>query len=216
MKKLRISDKFFLLLVLSLPLILQAEFQEELSLLKPPMDEFIDSLMKKMTLGEKLGQLAQYTGGSTMGFNAGIDDEMKELVKKGRVGSFLNVVGAEFLGDLQKIAVEETRLGVPLVFGLDVVHGFKTIFPVPLASTCSFDEEAVGRAARISAVEATAAGIHWTFAPMVDIALDPRWGRIVEGIQKGIQRRYFWQEGASGGQRPFGLRPRRARRLRPR
>jgi beta-glucosidase len=116
-----------------------------------------------------------------LGFNTRIDDEKKELVKKGKVGSFLHVLGADFLYGLQKIAVEESRLGIPLIFGLDVVHGLKTIFPVPLASACSFEPGAVERAARIAAVEAAASGIHWTFAPMVDIALDPRWGRIVEG-----------------------------------
>ncbi|MBN1695772.1 beta-glucosidase BglX [candidate division WOR-3 bacterium] len=145
------------------------------------MDEFIDSLMNKMTLEEKLGQLAQYAGGGSLGFNTRIDDEKKELVRRGKVGSFLHVLGADFLYGLQKIAVEESRLGIPLIFGLDVVHGLKTIFPVPLASACSFEPEAVERAARIAAIEAAACGIHWTFAPMVDIALDPRWGRIVEG-----------------------------------
>ncbi len=181
MRKLGIVNKFFILLILSLPLILQAEFPKELSLLEPPMDEFIDSLMEKMTFEEKLGQLAQYAGGGSLGFNTKIDEEKKELVRKGKVGSFLHVLGAGFLGGLQKIAVEESRLGIPLIFGLDVVHGLKTIFPVPLASACSFEPEAVEGATRIAAVEASASGIHWTFAPMVDIALDPRWGRIVEG-----------------------------------
>jgi beta-glucosidase len=181
MEKLKILRKFFLILILSLPLMLQSESQGELSLFKPPMDEFIDSLMGKMTLGEKLGQLAQYSGGGSLGFNTEIDKEKEELVRKGKVGSFLNVLGADFLGDIQKIAVGESRLGIPLIFGLDVLHGFKTIFPVPLASACSFEPEAVQKSARIAAVEATASGVHWTFAPMVDIALDPRWGRIVEG-----------------------------------
>ncbi len=181
MKKIGISEKFFLLLILSFPVMLRAESEKELSLLEPPMDEFIDSLMDKMTLEEKLGQLAQYAGGGSLGFNTRIDDEKKELVRKGKVGSFLHVLGADFLYGLQKIAVEESRLGIPLIFGLDVVHGLKTIFPVPLASACSFEPGAVERAARIAAVEAAASGIHWTFAPMVDIALDPRWGRIVEG-----------------------------------
>jgi len=181
MKKLGVFDKFFLLIILGLPIMLQAEFPKELSLLEPPMDEFIDSLMKKMTLEEKLGQLAQYSGGGSLGFNTKIDEEKKELVRNGKIGSFLHVLGADFLGDLQKIAVKESRLGIPLIFGLDVVHGLKTIFPVPLASACSFEPEAVERAARIAAIEAAACGIHWTFAPMIDIALDPRWGRIVEG-----------------------------------
>jgi len=175
------KSEVFLMLVLFLPFMSMAESKEELSLFEPPMDEFIDSLMEKMTLEEKLGQLAQYSGGGGRGFNSEMDDEKKAFIRKGKVGSFLNVVGADFLGDLQKIAVEESRLGIPLIFGLDVVHGFKTIFPVPLASACSFEQEAVEQAARIAALEATAAGIHWTFTPMVDIALDPRWGRIVEG-----------------------------------
>ncbi len=181
LKKFRVLSRLLMVFLLGFSFISQAKSEKNLSLLKPPMDEFIDSLMEKMTLEEKLGQMAQYSGGNTLGFNNGIDDEMKELVKKGKVGSLLNVVGAEFVGSLQKIAVDGTHLGIPLVFGLDVLHGFKTIFPVPLASACSFDEEAVEKAARISAVEAAASGIHWTFAPMVDIALDPRWGRIVEG-----------------------------------
>ena len=173
--------KSFFVLFLFISLILQAKPEQSLSLLEPPMDEFIDSLISKMTLEEKLGQLAQYTGGSSLGFNTRIDDEKKEMIKKGKVGSFLHVLGADFLGELQSLAVNESRLGIPLVFGLDVVHGLKTVFPVPLASACSFEPEAVEKAARIAAVEAAASGVHWTFAPMVDIALDPRWGRIVEG-----------------------------------
>jgi beta-glucosidase len=181
MKKLRVFNKVFLLFVLGLPLISQAKSKKELSLFNPPMDEFIDSLIEKMTLEEKLGQLAQYAGGGSKGFNTSIDEEKRDMIRKGRVGSFLHVQGADFLGKLQKIAVEESRLGIPLIFGLDVVHGFKTIFPVPLACACSFEPEAVEKSARIAAIEAAASGIHWTFAPMVDIALDPRWGRIVEG-----------------------------------
>lgn len=173
--------KFLFTLFLITPILLQAKSNEDLSLLKVPMDEFIDSLMKKMTLEEKLGQLAQYAGGGSLGFNTRIDDDKKEMIRKGKVGSFLHVLGADFLGELQKIAVEESHLGIPLIFGLDVVHGLKTIFPVPLASACSFEPEAVKKTTRIAAVEAAASGIHWTFAPMVDIALDPRWGRIVEG-----------------------------------
>jgi beta-glucosidase len=173
--------KSFFVLFLFISLILQAKPEQSLSLLEPPMDEFVDSLISKMTLEEKLGQLAQYTGGSSLGFNTRIDDEKKEMIKKGKVGSFLHVLGADFLGELQSIAVNESRLGIPLLFGVDVVHGLKTVFPVPLASACSFEPEAVEKAARIASVEAAASGVHWTFAPMVDIALDPRWGRIVEG-----------------------------------
>ena len=173
--------KFLFVLFFIIPLFLKAESKQDLNLLKPPMDEFIDSLIGKMTVEEKLGQLAQYPGGGSLGFNTVIDSEKKKLIKKGKVGSFLHVLGADFLGELQKIAVEESRLGIPLIFGLDVIHGLKTIFPVPLASACSFEPEAVEKTTRIAAVEAAASGIHWTFSPMVDIALDPRWGRIVEG-----------------------------------
>lgn len=181
MGKLKILSEFFLVLALYLPFVAMSGSEENLSLFKPPMNEFIDSLIDKMTLEEKLGQLAQYAGGGSLGFNTGIDDDKKEMIRKGKVGSFLHVSGADFLAGLQKIAVEESRLGIPLIFGLDVVHGFKTVFPVPLAFACSFEPEAVEKAARIAAVESAASGIHWTFAPMIDIALDPRWGRIVEG-----------------------------------
>ena len=144
------------------------------------MDAFVDSLLAQMTVEEKLGQLAQYTGhmaqtGPTLGTGG------EEDVRAGRVGSFLNVFGAEATRTFQRIAVEESRLGIPLIFGHDVIHGFRTIFPIPLAEAASWDPEAAELAARIAAVEATAHGLHWTFAPMVDIARDPRWGRIVEG-----------------------------------
>ena len=130
---------------------------------------------------EKLGQLTQVRGGRSKQLNSLVDDAQLELVREGRVGSYLHVAGASFLTKLQRVAVEQTRLGIPLLFGLDVVHGYRTIFPVPLAAACSWDPEAVEQAARIAAREATAAGLHWTFAPMVDIARDVRWGRIVEG-----------------------------------
>jgi beta-glucosidase len=181
MKNSRILSRFFLLFILWLPAILQAELKKDLSLLRPPMDEFIDSLMAKMTLEEKLGQLAQYTGGLHNDLNSAVDDKLIDMIRKGKVSSLLHVLGADFLGNLQKVACEESRLGIPLIIGLDVVHGFKTIFPVPLATACSFEPEAAEHAARVAAVEAAASGVHWTFAPMVDVSLDPRWGRIVEG-----------------------------------
>jgi beta-glucosidase len=145
------------------------------------LDEKVEALLAKMTLSEKLGQLNQRCGGSSQALNSLIDDAECALVRQGRVGSYLHVAGAEFLKKLQRVATEESRLGIPLLFGLDVVHGYRTIFPVPLAAACSWDPEAVQQAARAAAREATAAGLHWTFAPMVDIARDPRWGRIVEG-----------------------------------
>ena len=141
---------------------------------------FVDALMAKMTLAEKLGQLNQPPGvGNNTGpaAMAGSEDQ----VRQGQIGSWLGTRGAALTCRLQKIAVEESRLGIPLLFAYDVVHGMRTIFPVPLAEASSFDPVEVRNAARIAAVEATAHGVHWTYAPMVDIARDPRWGRIVEG-----------------------------------
>jgi beta-glucosidase len=134
-----------------------------------------------MTLDEKLGQLVQRAGGRSKALNSRLDDAELERVRAGSVGSYLHVAGAEPLGRLQKVAVEESRLGIPLLFAMDVVHGYRTVFPVPLAMASTWAPESQERAARIAAEEATAAGLHWTFAPMIDIARDPRWGRIVEG-----------------------------------
>jgi len=140
-----------------------------------------ETLLKKMTLDEKVGQLVQRAGGRQRALNSRIDDAELKIVRDGGVGSYLHVAGAEPLAKLQKVAVEESRLGIPLLFAMDVVHGYRTIFPVPLALAATWAPEAEERAARVAAEEATAAGLHWTFAPMVDIARDPRWGRIVEG-----------------------------------
>ena len=141
---------------------------------------FVDSVLAGMTLEEKAGQINQVSGlGSPTGpggVPAGIDQ-----IKRGDVGSFLNVIGRDTVVRLQRIAVEQSRAHIPLLFALDVIHGFRTIFPVPLAEASSWDPSAAERSARIAAQEASAEGIAWTFAPMVDIARDPRWGRIVEG-----------------------------------
>jgi beta-glucosidase len=134
-----------------------------------------------MTLEEKIGQLVQRAGGRSKALNSRLDDAELARVRAGQVGSYLHVAGAEPLGRLQKVAVEESRLGIPLLFAMDVVHGYRTIFPVPLALAATWAPESAERAARVAADEATAAGLHWTFAPMIDIARDPRWGRIVEG-----------------------------------
>ncbi|HEU4780971.1 MAG TPA: glycoside hydrolase family 3 N-terminal domain-containing protein [Steroidobacteraceae bacterium] len=144
----------------------------------PPRPE---ALLKKMTLEEKLGQLVQRAGGRSKALNSRLDDAELARVRAGQVGSYLHVAGAEPLGSLQKVAVEESRLGIPLLFAMDVVHGYRTIFPVPLALAATWAPESQERAARVAADEATSAGLHWTFAPMIDIARDPRWGRIVEG-----------------------------------
>ena len=145
------------------------------------MTVFIDSLIGQMTIQEKAGQLVQTAGGRSLTLNSKIDGKLEESIRKGEIGSILNVIGAEETRRLQKVAVEESRMKIPILFGLDVIHGFRTIFPVPLANSCTWDPMLVERAARIAAKEASAAGLHWTFAPMVDIARDPRWGRIVEG-----------------------------------
>jgi beta-glucosidase len=141
----------------------------------------VEALLARMTVAEKIGQLIQMPGGRQRTPNSRIDDEERARIRAGRVGSYLNVAGAAETRALQRIAVEETRLHIPLLFGMDVIHGYRTIFPVPLAMASSWDPAVPERAARIAATEAAAAGLHWTFSPMVDIARDPRWGRIVEG-----------------------------------
>ncbi len=137
-----------------------------------PIDKRVEDLLRRMTLEEKVGQMCQYSGFS---------ESFEPLVKEGKIGSFLNVPGAENSNRIQKIAVEQSRLGIPLIFGLDVIHGYSTIFPIPLGWTSSWDPDLVKKAASIAAKEASSEGVHWTFAPMVDIARDPRWGRIAEG-----------------------------------
>ena len=148
------------------------------------IDQQVDDLLSKMTLEEKIGQMNQYSG--FMDFtgpqpNEGRAANKLEQIKKGLVGSMLNVHGVKNIKAVQKIAVEESRLGIPLVFGFDVIHGYKTISPIPLAEAASWNLEAIKRSAEIAAEEASAAGINWTFAPMVDISRDARWGRVMEG-----------------------------------
>lgn len=147
------------------------------------IDRAVDSVLARLTLEQKIGQLVQYTSrwsDSLTGVGQGRAD-LLDRIRRGTVGSILNARGARLTTELQKIAVTESPTRIPLLFGLDVIHGFRTLSPVPLAEASSWDPIAVERSARIAAAEASAAGIHWTFAPMVDIARDPRWGRIVEG-----------------------------------
>ncbi len=141
----------------------------------------IRDLIGKMTLAEKIGQMNQIAGGRQKALNSRLDEAMMNRVRRGEMGSFLHVAGAEPLRKLQKVAVEETRLGIPLLFAMDVIHGYRTILPVPLALAASWDPAMMEQAAALAAEEARAAGLHWTFTPMVDIARDPRWGRVVEG-----------------------------------
>ena len=144
------------------------------------MDRFVDNLMAQMTLEEKLGQLnLPVTGDIVTG--AARESNVAEDIRQGRVGGLFNLKGAQAIREVQRIAVEESRLGIPLLFGMDVIHGYETVFPIPLALSCSWDMEAVERSAQIAAAEATADGICWTFSPMVDICHDGRWGRIAEG-----------------------------------
>jgi beta-glucosidase len=148
------------------------------------IDEKIEALLQKMTLEEKIGQMNQYNGfwDVTGPVPKNGDAALKyDHLKKGLVGAVLNVRGVDKVRKLQELVVNETRLGIPLLFGFDVIHGFKTTFPIPLAEAASWDLEAIEKSARISAIEASAAGINWTFAPMLDVTRDARWGRVMEG-----------------------------------
>lgn len=144
------------------------------------VDQQVDSVMQLMTLDEKIGQLNQYSDDWTATGPMTVDSEKGNQIRKGQVGSMLNCLGTERTRSWQEAAMQ-SRLKIPLLFGQDVIHGYKTTFPIPLAEACSWDMEAITLSARIAATETSAAGIHWTFAPMVDIARDPRWGRVMEG-----------------------------------
>ena len=144
------------------------------------MDRFVTDLMGKMTIREKLGQLNLPSGGDLVTGSV-MNCELSDMIRKEEIGGFFNVKGIKKIYDLQRLAVEETRLKIPLIVGADVIHGYETIFPIPLALSCSWDTLAIQRMARISAIEASADGICWTFSPMVDICRDARWGRIAEG-----------------------------------
>ena len=143
---------------------------------KDKIENKIDQLLAKMTLDDKIGQMTQIDPGF-----AGSEEQLKKSVRDGRYGSILNLFGVEKVNEIQKIAVEESRLGIPLLIGRDVIHGYRTIFPIPLGMAASWDAEAIRKAFRISAIECSSQGIKWTFAPMIDITWDPRWGRIAEG-----------------------------------
>jgi beta-glucosidase len=144
------------------------------------IEKKVASLLSRMTLEEKIGQMTLYTSGWSV-TGPTLREGYKEDIRAGRCGNIFNAHTAAYNRDLQRIAVEETRLGIPLLFGYDVIHGHKTIFPIPLAEACSWDLALIEKSARLAAKEAAASGLHWTFNPMVDIARDPRWGRIAEG-----------------------------------
>jgi len=145
-----------------------------------PMNEFVSELMGKMTVREKIGQLNLLPSGD---IQTGISENssVSEAIRQGRLSAILNLKGVDNILKVQKMAVEESRLGIPLIFGMDVIHGYETIFPIPLALACSWDIPAIEQSARIAAKEATADGLCWTYSPMVDISIDPRWGRVAEG-----------------------------------
>lgn len=178
-KTIKYTFSVLLLLVLSC-----ATPKQGLTEATSPIDKRVDSILRLMTLEEKIGQLNQYNGfweitGPVP--KEGQAAKKYEDLKKGLVGSMLNVKGVADVKALQKIAVEQTRLGIPLLFGFDVIHGYKTISPIPLAEAASWDLQAIQKSAEIAAEEAAAVGINWTFAPMVDISRDARWGRVMEG-----------------------------------
>jgi beta-glucosidase len=163
---------FFLLLFFGLLPTLQAQ--------RKSIDQRVDSLMKLMTLKEKIGQLNQYSGREVTGPASDKKNYLLNDIKTGMVGSMLNVKGVKDTREIQAVALQ-SRLKIPLLFSLDVIHGYKTVFPIPLAEAASWDLTAIRGTAHVAAEEAAASGIHWTFAPMVDIARDPRWGRVMEG-----------------------------------
>lgn len=154
-------------------------------LINPEIEQKVDSVLVLMTLEEKIGQLNQHNGSwdltGPIPENNDYVAQRAELLKNGGVGSLLNVAGAEATLAAQRLVMENSRLGIPLIFGLDVIHGYKTIFPIPLTESNSWDLNAIEQATRVAAIEASAAGINWTFGPMVDVGRDPRWGRVMEG-----------------------------------
>lgn len=174
MKMSKIDFKIVVLFFLGSVLFVPCEAQKKL------LQQKVDSVLKLMTLEEKIGQLNQYNDDWKATGPVTVDNDKANQIRKGQVGSLLNSLGTERTRSWQKIAME-SRLKIPLLFGQDVIHGYKTTFPIPLAEACSWDLDAMEKAARIAATEASASGIHWTFAPMVDIARDPRWGRVMEG-----------------------------------
>ncbi|HEX5026051.1 MAG TPA: glycoside hydrolase family 3 N-terminal domain-containing protein, partial [Agriterribacter sp.] len=144
------------------------------------MNAYVSALMKKMTINEKIGQLNLLTGGeATTGSVVSTDVESK--IKKGQVGGIFSMASVSRIRKTQELAVTRTRLKIPILFGMDVIHGYKTMFPIPLGLSCTWDMAMIEQTARIAAAEASADGLNWTFSPMVDIARDPRWGRISEG-----------------------------------
>jgi beta-glucosidase len=166
--------------ILFLLMLIAAGFLNAQNTKDPKMNAFVDGLMKKMTLEEKIGQLNLPGSGDIVTGQAKSSDIGKKI-REGKVGALFNIKSVAKIKDVQRIAVEESRLKIPLIFGMDVIHGYESVFPIPLGLSCSWDMALIERSARIAAIEASADGINWTFSPMADIARDARWGRIAEG-----------------------------------
>ena len=145
------------------------------------MDRFIRELMSRMTIDEKIGQLNLLTPGGGIATGAVVNPDVESKIRAGKVGGLFGVIGADKIRQAQELAVNGSRLKIPLIFGSDIIHGYKTTFPIPLGLASSWDMDMVRRSASVAAHEASADGLCWTFSPMVDIARDPRWGRVAEG-----------------------------------
>jgi beta-glucosidase len=179
------SFKTALILSLCLSNLMMAQKMLPYKDAKLPVEKRIKDLLSRMTIEEKVGQLNQLNGGIMLGPKAEKDPSQKakiQQVREGKISSFMNVVGAAETRAVQKIAIEESRLGIPLLFALDVIHGHKTVFPIPLAEACSWNLDLAKKTAEIAANEASSAGLHWVFAPMMDVSREPRWGRVMEGF----------------------------------
>ena len=140
------------------------------------LESKVDSVLAKLTLNEKIGQMMQISS-----YYSSDAEKLKELVRKGAIGSLLNEVDPKAVNDLQRAAVEESTHGIPLIIGRDVIHGFRTIFPIPLGQAAAWNPEIVEKSSHVAATEARSVGVTWTFSPMIDVARDPRWGRVAEG-----------------------------------
>ncbi len=180
MKKLTTLLALAFIIIIYLPVTAQTNDAKPVAMGSDGMKTFIDALMKKMTLEEKIGQLNLPGSGDIVTGQAQSSDIGKKI-REGKVGGLFNIKSVAKIKDVQRVAVEESRLKIPLIFGMDVIHGYETVFPIPLGLSCTWDMKAIERSAQIAAQEASADGINWTFSPMVDIARDPRWGRIAEG-----------------------------------
>lgn len=172
--------KILIVCLASMLLNASAQTKKTVSAEETKMNTFINSLMAKMTLDEKIGQLNLPSSGDITTGQANSSD-IGQKIRNGQVGGLFNIKGVEKIKAVQKVAVENSRMKIPLLFGMDVIHGYNTVFPIPLGVSCIWDMKAVEKSARVAAIEASASGINWTFSPMVDISRDPRWGRISEG-----------------------------------